>query len=160
MVTSIAKGMGFALNRRRTANDSYQSTLTMNDIVGKVFLVGSGGFLGANLRYWLGGWISDRMSPAFPWQTLVINVTGSLVMGVFMGLMLTENWNPNWRLFFAIGILGGYTTFSTFSYEGIDLLTKGLYLYAGYYIIGSAVLSLLAAWIGLVLARVLAGGHV
>lgn len=129
----------------------------MNDL-GKVFLVGSGGFLGANVRYWLGGWISGRLGPAFPWQTLIVNVSGSLVMGVFMGLMLTENWNSSWRLFFAVGILGGYTTFSTFSYEGIDLLSKGLYLSAGCYIVGNTVFSLVGAWVGLVLARVLAGG--
>lgn len=129
----------------------------MNDL-GKVFLVGSGGFVGANARYWLGGWISERLGPSFPWQTIIINVTGSLIMGVFMGLILTQNWSSNWRLFFAVGILGGYTTFSTFSYEGVDLLSKGLYLYSATYILGSAFLSLAAAWLGLILAGIIARG--
>ena len=80
------------------------------NVLMRFILVGSGGFLGANARYWLGGWIQERLGPAFPWQTLVINASGSLIMGAFMGLMLTENWDPGWRLFFAIGVLGGYTT--------------------------------------------------
>jgi len=128
------------------------------DGLGKVFLVGTGGFLGANARYWLGGWIQSKLGPSFPWETFMINVSGSLIMGIFMGLMISENWNPNWRLFFAVGILGGYTTFSSFSYEAINLITKGSYLYGLGYIVGSAVLSLFGAWLGLVLARLLTGG--
>ena len=124
-----------------------------------VFLVGSGGFLGANVRYWLGGLIQSRMGVIFPWQTLFINVSGSLIMGLFMGLMISENWSPSWRLFFAIGILGGYTTFSTFSYEAITLLSERSYLYGTLYIAGSALLCVLAAFIGIVLARAIAGGH-
>jgi CrcB protein len=131
----------------------------MNDL-SKVLLVGSGGFLGANVRYWLGGWMQVRLGTTFPWQTLFINVTGSLIMGLFMGLTLTENSNPNWRLFIAVGILGGYTTFSTFSYEALNLISERSYLPALGYVMGSAVLSIVGAWLGLVLSRIFAGGHV
>lgn len=130
----------------------------MNDF-GKTLLVGSGGFLGANLRYWLGGFIQARSGAVFPWQTLAINATGSLVMGLFMGLSLSEAWNPNWRLFFAVGVLGGYTTFSTFSYETVALIGSGSYAPAVGYIIGSVLTSVAGAWLGLVLARLLGGGN-
>ena len=123
------------------------------------FLVGTGGFLGANGRYWLGGWIQSRLGATFPWQTLIINVSGSFIMGIFMGLMLSENWSPNWRFFFAVGVLGGYTTFSTFSYESLNLIAERSYLYAFSYIVGSTILSIAGAWIGVVIARLIAGGH-
>ncbi len=142
---------------RHPADDSYQRR-DMKDLT-TFFLVGSGGFLGANVRYWLGGWIQARLGPAFPWQTLIINVTGSIIMGLFMGLMVSENWQPNWRLFFAVGILGGYTTFSTFSYEAITLIAERSYTYAFSYIFGSALLSVIGAWLGIVSARALTGGH-
>ena len=123
------------------------------------FLVGSGGFLGANARYWLGSWIHSRLGPAFPWQTLVINVSGSLIMGFFMGLMSIRNWNTNWQLFFAIGVLGGYTTFSSFSYETVQLFNQRSYSYAFSYIVGSVLLTVLAAWLGFLFAQLLVGNH-
>ena len=124
-----------------------------------VLLVGSGGFLGANARYWLGGWIQSRLGATFPWQTLFINVSGSLIMGIFMGLTLSGTKNPGWRAFFAVGVLGGYTTFSTFSYEAIKMISERSYFYAFWYTVGSAVLSIAGAWIGIVIARMLAGGN-
>jgi CrcB protein len=123
-----------------------------------VFLVGSGGFLGANARYWLGSWMQSRLGAAFPWQTLTINVSGSFIMGLFMGLMLTRNWSPDWRFFLAVGVLGGYTTFSAFSYEAVTLISDKSYAYAFWYIAGSAILSILGAWLGIVIARTIAGG--
>ena len=121
-------------------------------------LVGIGGFLGANARYWLGGWIQVRLSLTFPWQTLIINVSGSALIGLFMGLALSENCSPNWRLFIAIGILGGYTTYSTFAYEAIKLLEDRSYGEAAFYFFGTAVFSALGAFLGLVLARTLTKG--
>src|SRR3954463_196067 len=112
-----------------------------------VFLVGTGGFVGANARYWLGSWLQHRIGPGFPWQTLIINVSGSFAIGLFMALMLSENWTNDWRLFVAVGVLGGYTTYSTFSYEALALLTQRSYLPAFSYILGSAILSVLGAWL-------------
>src|SRR5476649_1294852 len=121
------------------------------DFVSKTLMVGTGGFIGANVRYWLGGYISSKFSDVtFPWQTLIINVTGSLIIGLFMGLMTGLNWNPNWRLFFAIGILGGYTTYSSFAYEAVGLLGNKQYFAALLYIEGTALLTVFGAWLGLV----------
>lgn len=134
------------------------------EVLSKVLLVGFGGAVGANLRYWIGGWIAnwmqDKFQSALPWHTFFINVTGSFVIGFFMGLSLQLNWNPGWRLFVAIGILGGYTTFSSFAYEAIGLLTSRDYVKALLYIEGSAFCTVLGAWLGLVLSRLVLGGRV
>jgi CrcB protein len=124
-----------------------------------VLLVGGGGFIGANLRYWLGGWVQDRAGVHFPWQTLAINVSGSLLIGLFLGLMAGTNWSPNWRLFIAIGVLGGYTTYSSFAWESLSLLQEGQTGRATMYVVGTALGSVMAAWVGLVIARVILGGR-
>ena len=123
-----------------------------------MLLVGAGGFLGSVLRYTLGGWIQDRLGPHFPWQTLVINVTGSLAIGLLYGLALQLNWDERWRLFVGIGVLGGYTTYSTFSYETVRLLEERSYLPAAGYFLGTAFLSVAAAFLGVLLARLLTRG--
>ena len=120
----------------------------MNDFV-KALLVGSGGFLGANARYWLGVWIEIRAGVSFPWHTLTINATGSLIMGAFMGFSVTYDWNPGWRLFFAVGVLGGYTTFSAFSLDAMLLYERGEAMTALFYVVGSVVLSILGLAAGL-----------
>jgi fluoride exporter len=130
----------------------------MNDL-SKAFLVGSGGFLGANARYWLGVFIEARAGVAFPWHTLSINASGSLLMGLFMGFSVTYDWNPGWRLLLAVGVLGGYTTFSSFSYEALSLFGSGSYAAAAGYVLGSFAASLAGASIGFTLARLIAGGH-
>ncbi len=129
------------------------------DTLSKFFLVGGGGFLGANLRYWLGGWMQGRLDGSFPWPTMIINVSGSVIIGLFMGLIEGLNWNPNWRLFGAVGILGGYTTYSTFAYEGMRLLAEREYTRALLYIEGSALITVFGAWLGFVIARLLVTGR-
>ena len=130
------------------------------ETVGKILLVGSGGFLGANIRYWLGGLIQSRLGSSFPWQTMIINVSGSLVIGFFLGLMAGLNWSQNWRLFVAIGILGGYTTYSSFAYEAVGLLSEREYVRALFYIEGTALFTVFGAWVGLVLSRLVLGGKI
>jgi CrcB protein len=122
-------------------------------------MVGGGGFLGANLRYWLGGWIQGRRNVEFPLETMVVNLTGSFAIGLFLGLMAGSNWSPSWRLFLAIGLLGGYTTFSSFAWESLNLLQEGQWGRATLYVISTAVGTVVAAWIGLVIARVMLGGN-
>src|SRR6266571_9163681 len=80
--------------------------------------VGLGGFIGANVRYIFGTWVVHRFGPTFPIQTLLINVSGSLVIGVLL-VLLTERLaaDPAWRLLLVVGFLGGYTTFSSYSFE-------------------------------------------
>ena len=116
--------------------------------------VGLGGFLGANARYALGAWIVQRAGPAFPWHTLLINVTGSLAIGAILTL-LTERLvaDPAWRLFLVVGFLGGYTTFSSYTFEGLELLREGEWLAALWYALGSNLLGLAATYLGMVLAR-------
>jgi CrcB protein len=116
--------------------------------------VGLGGFLGANARYALGTWIVQRTGVAFPWHTLLINVTGSLAIGAIL-VLLTERLvaDPAWRLFLVVGFLGGYTTFSSYTFEGLELLREGEWLPALWYVLGSNLLGLAAAYLGMVLAR-------
>ncbi len=134
------------------------------EVLSKILFVGVGGAIGANLRFWIGGWIAnwilDKYQSTLPWGTFFINVTGSLVIGFFMGLSLQTSWNPGWSLFIAIGILGGYTTYSSFAYEAVGLLTSKDYLKALLYIEGTALLTVFGAWLGLVLSRLVLGGRV
>ncbi len=120
-------------------------------------LVFVGGGLGANLRYWLARWVGARFGDVFPWGTTIINITGSIVIGLFMAALMRMNWSPELRLFVAVGLLGGYTTFSSFSYEAIGLMEQGSYAYALGYILMNVVLSLTGCWLGIVLARTLMG---
>lgn len=124
----------------------------------KIVIVGSGGFIGANLRYWLGGLIQSRLGSAFPWGTMIVNVTGAVAIGAFMYCALRENWHPNWRLFIAIGIFGGYTTYSTFAYESLHLFSERNFDTGMFYALGTATLTILAAWAGRVLAKIIVGG--
>ncbi len=87
--------------------------------------------MGAVARYGLSGWISDRARSSFPWGTLAVNVIGSFIIGLFLFLALEKfAWRPEWRLFLAVGVLGAFTTFSTFSYETVELMRGGVYLLA------------------------------
>lgn len=128
------------------------------DVVSRILAIGSGAFIGANARYWFGGWLQDRLGAAFPWGTLLVNISGSLVIGLVMGLALEQNWALGWRLFLVVGVLGGYTTFSAFAYETVKLLSEGSFGPALGYMAGSLGLTVLGAWLGMVACRLLVGG--
>ncbi len=113
-----------------------------------------GAVLGANARYLLGGWLGDRLGSAFPWATFTINVTGSLLIGIVMGLAADRIMPSWWRPALAIGFLGSYTTFSTFSYETLNLLREGSYVAALANVGGSVGVTLAAVSAGVLLARV------
>jgi len=115
--------------------------------------VGIGGFLGANARFLLGGWVASRMGSAFPYGTLLINVTGSLILGFLMGLFESRTFWPMLRPTLAVGFVGAYTTFSTFTYETVRLVEDGSWLWALAYTLGSVTGGLLAAVVGLVAGR-------
>jgi fluoride exporter len=119
-------------------------------------LIGIGGFLGANARYVVAGWVTERYGASFPYGTLVINVSGSFLLGLFLAL-ITDRFivHPYWRLFFAIGFLGGYTTFSTFSFESFALLLERSFLLAVANMAGSVLLGQLAVLVGMWVARLL-----
>lgn len=118
--------------------------------------VGLGGFLGANARFWLGGWIAQRLGTAFPWSTFVINITGSFVLGL-VATLLAERIEvpaaPTLRLLISTGFVGAYTTFSTFELETFGLVQTGTILRAFANALGSLVAGFFAVWLGTVFAR-------
>jgi CrcB protein len=117
--------------------------------------VGVGAMLGANLRFLVGLWAADRWGQDFPVGTLLINVSGSFVIGLFLALLSERlGVSPLWRLFFATGFLGGYTTFSAFSWEALNLAEQGAWLRAGVYVIGSNALGFVGVWLGATIARI------
>ena len=113
-----------------------------------------GAVLGANARYFVGGWLSDRFGTGFPVGTLFINVTGSFMIGLFLTLigdrLVIADW---WRPLVAIGFLGSYTTFSTFSFETLALAQSGAWGLATLNVVGSVAGSLVGVYLGTVLAR-------
>lgn len=113
-----------------------------------------GAVAGANARYLIGGWIADRWGTSFPVGTLVINVTGSLLIGLVLTVVTERVIAPAWvRPLFAIGFLGSYTTFSTFSYETLALARDGSWLAAGGNVVLSVAASLVGVYLGVLLAR-------
>ncbi|ADD29224.1 MAG: fluoride efflux transporter CrcB [Meiothermus ruber] len=113
----------------------------------RYLLVMLGGAIGAMLRYGLGAWVQGLLGPGFPWSTFLINITGSLLIGLVLRLSLEGALSPEWRLFLAVGVLGGYTTFSTFSWETLTLVQQGEWLKAFLYVAGSVVLGFVLVWL-------------
>ena len=117
--------------------------------------VGKGGAIGSAARFWISGVVAQRYGQTFPYGTLTVNVTGSFIIGLFAALTDPEGrWlvSPSFREFFMIGVCGGYTTFSSFSWQTLELAQGGEWFRAGANIVGSVVLCLVAVWLGHVLA--------
>jgi fluoride exporter len=120
----------------------------------KFLIISIGAILGANSRYWLGGWAAEKFGTGFPFGTLIINLTGSLVLGFFMTLITNRFMvDPRWRLLVAIGFLGAYTTFSTYTYESVNLILSGQVWSGLLNLFGSSLLGALAVTAGIVLGR-------
>jgi len=120
----------------------------------KYLIIGLGGFLGANVRYLVGGWAAEKWGGSFPFGTLLINVTGSFILGAFMAFITDRlALDPRWRLFFAVGFLGAYTTFSTYNFETIQLVLAGSWWPAALNLLASNALGLGAVLLGVVLVR-------
>ena len=118
-------------------------------------LVGAGGAIGAMARYGVASLLGRLWPTSFPLATLLINITGSIAMGIFVGLMaklLPADQDPL-RLFVAIGILGGFTTFSSFSLDTITLIERGDVLPAIAYVALSVVVCLIGLYLGLLITR-------
>ena len=115
-----------------------------------------GSALGGVGRYWLSGVIARRFGEAFPVGTLVVNATGSFVIGFIASLTRPEGrllMSASGRQFLMVGICGGYTTFSSFSLQTLNLAREGEWFYAGANVVASVLLCLLAVWLGHVLAE-------
>ena len=123
----------------------------------KVLLAGAGGFLGSALRYSLGGWLARwRGGGDFPIETFLINVTGCLVIGFLAGLAETRGlFAGSTRVFLFIGVLGGYTTFSTLGYETFQLVRGGQFGLGALSAGGQLVLGMAAVWLGDAAARLM-----
>lgn len=118
-------------------------------------LVGLGGALGAMARYGVGSLFGRTWPMSFPMSTMLINIAGSIMMGLFIGLMarFLPTWQEGARLFVAVGILGGFTTFSSFSLDTIVLIERGELISAGLYVLLSVVVCLIGLYLGLLVTR-------
>lgn len=118
-------------------------------------LVGAGGAVGSMARYLVGQNFVRAFGPSHPYlATLIVNVTGGLLMGVLVGMLaLKADDAERWRLLLGVGVLGGFTTFSAFSLEAVSMIQRKAYGVLAGYVAGSVVLSILALMLGLLLAR-------
>ena len=117
-------------------------------------LVFVGGGIGASLRHAVNVLSARGLGTAFPWGTFIINISGSLVMGLIAGYLAFKGGaSQPWRLFVMTGILGGYTTFSAFSLDAALLYERGEIAAALFYVLGSVVLSIAGLFAGLALVR-------
>ncbi len=124
--------------------------------------VGLGGFVGTVLRFWLSEAVASAWGETFPWGTLIINVTGSLFIGLFATLTATEGrlmLAPDIRTIVMIGICGGYTTFSSFSLQTLNLARAGDIVAAGWNCTLSFILCLLGVWLGFAVAQLINQFH-
>ena len=119
------------------------------------FWIMAGSAIGGGLRYWFSGLIATHFGETFPWGTIFVNVTGSFVIGFFATLTAPDGRffvSPTARQFVMTGICGGYTTFSSFSLQTLNLSRDEEWLYAGGNILGSVTLCLFFVWLGHVAA--------
>ena len=121
-----------------------------------IFWISLGAIAGANSRYFLSRWVARNFSAEFPWGTLLINITGSLVLGFFMA-WTTERVlaDPRWRLLIAIGFCGSYTTFSSYAVESMAYFEQGHWWFFAANVLGNNALCLASALAGIAIARAL-----
>jgi len=120
----------------------------------KYLMVGVGGALGSILRFWVGGYVSNRLGVRFPYGTFLINCTGSFLIGFVVTLLAERShWSPNWRYLIPIGFIGGYTTFSTFELETFRNFQDGEILIAGLNVALSVVIGFASVWLGVIAGR-------
>jgi fluoride exporter len=121
-----------------------------------IILVGSGGFIGSVMRYFVQYYMEKSLMSTFPWGTLIANITGSLVIGMVFAIADKGNlMNPEWRIFLTVGICGGFTTFSAFSYNNFMMLSEKVYGPLLLNIGANVILGLFAVYVGVIFIRLL-----
>lgn len=118
-----------------------------------LFAIGTGSFIGGVLRYLLSQFVQTKFLSAFPFGTLTVNVIGCFFIGLVFGLIDRGSLTQEWRLFLATGLIGGFTTFSAFSSETVELLREGQFWYATRYILASVFIGLIATFIGITIIK-------
>jgi CrcB protein len=123
-----------------------------------LFLVMIGGAIGSGLRYQIGRLALGLAGPGFPWGTGFVNLSGGLLMGLLAGILARQGGasSETWRLLVGVGVLGGYTTFSTFSLETATMIERGDWAPALVYAVGSAACAILLIFAGLGIAKAVA----
>ncbi len=117
-----------------------------------------GGALGSLLRFLVSRWVNELMHKGFPWGILTVNVLGSFIMGIAAGLFLSTNMvGPFWRSAVLVGFLGGFTTFSSFSIDTVNLFQSGQFIAATANIVVTVFCCLGATLIGLMISKVILG---
>lgn len=122
----------------------------------RFLLISLGAIAGANLRYWVGDWVAQRVGASFPFGTLLVNLSGTLLLGIFLTLA-TERFliDPRWRVLVAIGFCGSYTTFSSYTYESLNLILTGQTTLGLLNLFGSALLGGMVMFAGIYIGRLI-----
>ena len=121
-----------------------------------ILLVGSGGFIGSVARYFVSKLNLSIQFYGIPLGTLLVNVSGSLLLGFLAGLTIRNVFlTQEWRLFLMVGICGGFTTFSTFTAENLQMVQNGQYANAFFYTISSLILGFAAVYLGFILSKLI-----
>lgn len=119
-----------------------------------ILAIGLGSSIGGMLRHVLAESIQQKLQSTLPFGTFTINVIGCFLIGIVFGLFDRGNLSQEWRLFLATGLLGGFTTFSAFSMETVNLLRDGQYWSVMTYVAGSVVIGLLATFAGISITKI------
>ena len=118
-----------------------------------ILLIGTGSFICGVFRYLLSLLIQSKTASAFPVPTFIVNITGCFLIGIIIGLFDKGQMSNEWKLFFATGVIGGFTTFSAFSLETFVLIREGQFSHAFLYVFGSVFIGLLATCIAYLLIK-------
>jgi len=122
-----------------------------------IVFIALGGAFGAVLRYGISGWVQNWTGSAFPWGTMVVNIIGCFAIGLCGALLAGAHLRAEFRPFILVGVLGSFTTFSTFGYETFELVNNGQFGRAGLNVMLSNLAGLAAVWIGYRLTEQVAG---
>jgi fluoride exporter len=118
-----------------------------------ILAIGAGSFIGGILRYLLSNIVQSKFLVTFPFGTLTVNITGCLLIGLVYGFSDRGNLTPEWRIFLATGLLGGFTTFSAFSNETVGMLRDGQFGFATAYVSASVIVGIVATFTGILITK-------